>query len=43
MLRSIVLLVATLALVTGCKPRAASPTGRLADMLQSNAKLVGYL
>ena len=39
----IITLVAILAVVAGCRPRAASPTGRLADMLQSNAKLVGYL
>lgn len=43
MLRLIVILMAGIALVAGCKPRAATPTGRLADMLQSNAKLVGYL
>jgi hypothetical protein len=36
-------LIALVALTAGCKPQTPSPKGRVAEMLQSNAKLVGYV
>lgn len=36
-------LVALAALTAGCKPDTPSPHGRVADMLQANTKLIGYV